>query len=104
MPSVTSAVYLLAQDPWAGAPGPGDVGGFGEGADFLADTTVILALLGVAVVMYVYTSACLMIMAQKTNTPNAWMAWFPVLNLFLATAVGRLSAIWAVMAPSCTDQ
>ncbi len=41
----------------------------------------------IALVVYIITSFCFMIIAQKTNTEGAWMAWFPVLNLFLMSRI-----------------
>jgi hypothetical protein len=46
---------------------------------------------------YVYFSLMLMILARKTGTPNAWMAWIPVVNLFLMCQIGRKPAWWGVL-------
>ena len=39
--------------------------------------------------LYIYTSVCLMVIAQKTNTNNAWLAWIPIANIFLMTSVAK---------------
>ena len=31
--------------------------------------------------VYIYLSWALMVIAQKTSTPNAWLAWIPIGNL-----------------------
>lgn len=50
---------------------------------------VIPALI-IALVLYVYTSWTLMVIAQKTNTPNAWLAWIPIGNLYLMTQIAQV--------------
>ena len=37
----------------------------------------------VSIALYIYTSLALMTIAKKTNTPNAWLAWIPIANLYL---------------------
>ena len=37
--------------------------------------------------VYVYMAWALMVIAQKTNTPNAWLAWIPIGNLYLMTQI-----------------
>ena len=31
-----------------------------------------------SIVVYIYTAIVLMVIAQKTKTPNAWLAWIPI--------------------------
>lgn len=40
---------------------------------------LVFAVIGIA--FYVYFAICLMKIAKKTNTENAWMAWIPIANL-----------------------
>lgn len=47
----------------------------------------ILVLIILAV--YIYTSICLMFIAQKTKTNNAWLAWIPIANVFLMTSIAK---------------
>lgn len=28
--------------------------------------------------------------AQRTNTPNAWLAWIPIANVYLITQIGKV--------------
>lgn len=37
--------------------------------------------------LYVYFALALMTIAQKTNTPNAWLAWIPIGNVYLMTQI-----------------
>ena len=36
----------------------------------------------VGLVGYLYTAFCMYKIAQKTNTPDGWMAFIPILNIF----------------------
>ena len=38
--------------------------------------------IAVGAAAYLYFGITLMLIAWKTNTPHAWLAWFPLLNLF----------------------
>ncbi len=65
----------------------------GAGGAFLAFLFWFLMAIG----FYVYGSIVLMKIAKKTNTPNSWMAWVPVLNLYLLCQIAGKSIIWFVM-------
>jgi hypothetical protein len=39
------------------------------------------------IAIYIYTALVLMTIAKKTNTPNPWLAWIPVANLYLMTRI-----------------
>ncbi|MBN3040284.1 MAG: hypothetical protein JW867_04085 [Candidatus Omnitrophica bacterium] len=52
-------------------------------------------LLGIP--MYVYFAITLQIVAHKTNTSPAWLAWIPGANVFLMCAIAQRSIIWAVL-------
>ncbi len=43
----------------------------------------------VSLVGYIYWCYCGYRIAQRTNTPDAWMAFVPILNLFLALRVAK---------------
>jgi hypothetical protein len=53
-------------------------------------------LLFIAVV-YVYMSLALMTIATKTNTPNGWLAWIPIANLFLTLNIARKPVWWFIL-------
>lgn len=54
---------------------------------------VLGALLGFVIVLiigfYVYTSLVLMTIAKKTRTKDPWMAWIPILNLYLMAKIAK---------------
>jgi|GEM_PF-1495939 thioredoxin-related protein len=41
-------------------------------------------------VFYVYFAICLQVIAAKTGTANAWMAWLPVFNIFLMLNISKI--------------
>lgn len=49
---------------------------------------LILLLLGLAT--YIYTALALYRIAKRTGTGNAWLAFFPIGNIYLMTDVGNL--------------
>ena len=40
---------------------------------------------------YVYLAIALMTIAKKTNTPDAWLAWIPIANIYLMTRIVGVS-------------
>jgi len=50
-------------------------------------SAMLIPALIVGLALYVYTSWAMMVIAKKTNTPNAWLAWIPIANLYLMTQV-----------------
>jgi len=44
----------------------------------------------ILLILYVYLSLCLKLIANKTGTPNAWIAWMPLLNIILMLDIGRI--------------
>src|SRR5438552_1613193 len=55
----------------------------------------ILFVVGFA--LYVYFGITLMVIAKKTQTRNAGLAWLPIGNLFLMCAIGRRPAWWVLL-------
>ncbi|MDD5269815.1 MAG: DUF5684 domain-containing protein [Candidatus Omnitrophica bacterium] len=51
-------------------------------------------ILAVALGVYVFSCLCLQLIARKTGTEPAWLAWIPVANMFLACKIGGLSYLW----------
>lgn len=49
------------------------------------------------VLLYVYYAVTLMIIARKTKTPGAGLAWIPILILYLMFQIGRRSALWMLL-------
>ena len=46
-----------------------------------------LMMLALCLGLYLYFSFALMSIAQKTNTPHAWLAWIPIANFYLMTQI-----------------
>jgi len=55
-----------------------------------ARAMILAVSLAIIIIFYIYHSLCLQFIAKKTNTPNTWMAWVPVLRLFLTLNVARI--------------
>lgn len=62
-------------------------------SDPMSATTLIIFVI-IAVAVYLYTAWCLLHIAKKTNTPNEWWAWIPILNIILMIRIARLSMWW----------
>ena len=63
--------------------------GLGMGIIFVA------VLFGLAA--YVYVSLALQTIATKTNTANAWLAWIPIVNLFLMLSIAKKPMWWFLL-------
>ena len=50
----------------------------------------------VFVALYVYFALALMTLAKKTKTPNAWLAWIPIADVYLMTQIGKQSGWWTL--------
>ena len=68
-------------------------GGYGLGLGIAA----ILIYLFFCLASYIYFAICLMLIAKKTSTPNSWMAWIPVLNLYLMCKAAGKSGLWILL-------
>lgn len=73
---------LLAQDDAAAAAGMAGIAMF----------QLIFAIGG-----YVLMAIALMTIANKTGTPNAWMAWVPIANLVLMIQIAELELWWILV-------
>ena len=54
--------------------------------------TLVYIFFGLA--FYAYKAICLMLLAKKTGTSNGWMAWVPILDLYLMCKVAGKSGAW----------
>lgn len=50
----------------------------------------VIPMIILTLVLYVYYALALMKIAQKNNTPNAWLAWIPIANLYLMTQIAQV--------------
>jgi len=55
------------------------------------------AVMIIGLLLYLYFSLMLMIIARKSNTPNAWLAWIPLANLFLLCRIARKPGWWVLL-------
>jgi len=46
---------------------------------------------------YVWMALCLQIIARKTATPNTWLAWIPIANIYLMCKVAGKPGWWTVL-------
>lgn len=60
--------------------------------DFSPTTMLLLVIVGLAV--YIYAAYCVYMIAKKTNTENAVLAWIPVVNLYLMVKIAKVSMWW----------
>jgi hypothetical protein len=70
--------------------GPGAAGLMGLIAGFL------VAALIIGLLAYVYCAIALMSLAKRTKTPNAWLAWIPIANIYLITQIAKLNGLWTL--------
>lgn len=47
--------------------------------------------------IYVWLALTLYIIANKTGTRNAWLAWIPIANLYLTCKVAGYSGWWTIL-------
>jgi len=55
---------------------------------------ILIAIVIIGLVLYIYSCLCLQLIAQKTGTEPAWLAWIPIANIFLMCKVAGLSYWW----------
>ncbi len=46
---------------------------------------------------YVWLALCLHIIANKTGSPNGWLAWIPIANLYLMCKVAGRPGWWGIL-------
>ncbi|MDD5311564.1 MAG: DUF5684 domain-containing protein [Dehalococcoidia bacterium] len=51
----------------------------------------------VALVCYIWMAICLQKIAQKTNTPNGWLAWIPIANIYLMCMIAQKEWWWLLL-------
>ncbi len=58
---------------------------------------MLLVLLLMGLVFHVYFALCLQMIAKKTHTENAWLAWIPIVNLILLLNTARKPLWWILL-------
>jgi len=46
---------------------------------------------------YIYVAYALQLIARKTNTENGWLAWIPILQLYLMCKIARKPGWWTIL-------
>lgn len=67
----------------------------GAQAAFLGGMMLIFLLF--FAVIYIYMGLALQTIAKKTNTENGWMAWIPIVNVFLMLNIARKPLWWFIL-------
>ena len=47
--------------------------------------------------VYVYLTFSVYIIANKTSTPNAWLAWIPIAHLYLTCKIADRPGWWTIL-------
>lgn len=47
--------------------------------------------------LYIYLTLCVYIIANKTNTANTWLAWIPVVHLYLTCKIADKPGWWTIL-------
>jgi hypothetical protein len=63
----------------------------------MEDMKDILGTLVVLTIFWIYPSLCIWLIAQKTKAEFRWMAWIPILNLYLVCRIGGQSGWWVLL-------
>lgn len=58
---------------------------------------IMIFLLIIFLIVYVYMALCLMKMAKKTDTPDGWLAWIPILNIVLMLRIAKKPLWWIIL-------
>jgi hypothetical protein len=58
---------------------------------------IILFIVVFGLAIYVYISLAFQTIATKTGTPNAWLAWIPLINLILILNVAKKPLWWFLL-------
>ena len=59
--------------------------------------TMLLFVLAMALAGYVYVSLALQTIATKTSTQNGWLAWIPIVNIFLMLDIAKKPLWWFIL-------
>ena len=51
----------------------------------------------ITLAIYAYFSYSFMVIANKTNTPNGWMAWIPIINIILILNIAKKPVWWIIL-------
>ena len=49
------------------------------------------------IAVYIWMAICLMKIAEKTGTPNGWLAWIPIANIYLICMIAGKPWWWLLL-------
>jgi len=64
---------------------------------FAALGVFMLVFLVIGLAIYVYIALSLSTIAKKTNTENPWMAWIPIVNIYLMVMIAKKEWWWLLL-------
>ena len=67
---------------------------YGGMAALLGGLLIVALIVGLA--LYVYTALVVMALAKKTDTPNGWLAFIPIANVYLMTQIAGIHGLWTL--------
>ncbi|MFC1912587.1 DUF5684 domain-containing protein [Chloroflexota bacterium] len=50
-----------------------------------------------SITAYIWLAICLQMIAKKTSTPDDWLAWIPIANIYLLCKVAGRSGWWTLV-------
>ena len=50
-----------------------------------------------SICVYVYVAFCLQTIAKKTNTEDSWLAWIPIVNIYLMCKIAGRPGWWVIL-------
>ena len=72
----------------------GSVAGLGSLMALFAGILVFVIVFFIAI--YIYMALALMAIAKRTGTPNGWLAWIPIANVYLMLQIAGISGWWTL--------
>lgn len=63
---------------------------------FALGAGIFIFVMILVIIVYVIIALSLMKIAKRTNTPNAWFAWIPLLNLILMLQIAKRPMWWLI--------
>jgi len=59
--------------------------------------TAMLVFFVVFAFIYIFVALAVQTIAQKTNTPNPWLAWIPIVNIILRLNIAQKPLWWILL-------
>jgi hypothetical protein len=85
---VLATVLMLASVGWTQSS---------DAAQTAIAGTMFLVIVVFALAAYAYFALALQTIATKTSTANGWLAWIPIVNIFLMLSVAKKPMWWFLL-------